>query len=177
MDKPWILTSTGRRFPLLAPKPEDIDIEDIAHALSHVCRFAGHVREFYSVAQHSVLVSYRVPREHQLAALLHDASEAYVGDVTRPLKPLIPGYSSIEVGVMSAVLSRFGLPTEIPSCVHRADMQMLATERRDLMPQDDSRWPCLAGIDPHDEMIAPWSPASAKRMFLFRFGVLTGEQS
>ena len=179
MDSPWIQTASGRRFPLLAPSPEDVAIEDIAHALANVCRFAGHVREFYSVAQHSVLVSYRVPREDALAALLHDAAEAYVGDVTRPLKPLLPGSGGIEVRIMAAILRRFDLPTEIPPSVHAADLQMLATERRDLLTEatDGEPWPCLAGVEPLPELIAPWAPAAAKRMFLYRFYLLKAGHS
>lgn len=173
---PTILTYSGRYFPLTAPIARDIHIVDIAHALANVCRFAGHTREFYSVAQHSVLVSHLVPPADALAALLHDASEAYVGDVTRPLKPLLDGYAAIEVRIMQAVLRAFGLPTEIPASVKHADLVALATEQRDLMPKHDDEWAVLAGIEPHPATIHPQSPLAAEAAFLWRFRHLTAIQ-
>jgi len=95
----WFLTASGKRFWPLDPRPEDICIEDIAHALSHICRFGGHVREPYSVAQHSVIVSMIVKPENALYGLLHDAAEAYAGDMVRPLKRGMPAYRSIESAV------------------------------------------------------------------------------
>jgi len=102
----WILTRTGRRFDLLAPKADQVSTLDIAHALSQLCRFNGHTSRHYSVAQHSLLVASIVPAEHQLAALLHDATEAYVGDMTRPLKALLPDFSAIEHGIWLAICER-----------------------------------------------------------------------
>lgn len=92
----WILTSTGKRFDLLEPDADMIDPWDICHSLAHLCRFNGHTREFYSVAQHSCIVAELVPEEHKLAALLHDATEAYLGDITRPLKQWMPDYRGFE---------------------------------------------------------------------------------
>lgn len=154
----WILTRTGRRFDLLMPKASQVSTLDIAHALANICRFNGHTRRHYSVAQHSLLVASIVPAEHQLAALLHDATEAYVGDMVRPLKQgmrefyetqgLVSLYDEVERRVWLAICERFKLEPELPACVHEADMIALATERRDLMPHHADSWPCLEGITP-----------------------------
>lgn len=90
-DNSWIQTFSGRQFFPLEPRVEDVCIEDIAHGLSNLCRYAGHCECFYSVAQHCLLVSRVVPREHALRGLLHDASEAYLIDVPRPIKHSIGG--------------------------------------------------------------------------------------
>src|SRR5271165_4859950 len=84
----WIQTYTGKKFFPMDPKPEDICIEDIAHSLSMICRFTGHSREFYSVAQHSVYVSELCSEQWMLHGLLHDAEEAYTNDLARPIKRL-----------------------------------------------------------------------------------------
>lgn len=103
----WIQTYSGRAFYPLAPYPQDVCIEDIAHALSQLCRFGGHCRRFYSVAEHSVLLSRVVVPEFQLWALLHDASEAYLVDVPRPIKKQLPAYVEAERRVMAAICARF----------------------------------------------------------------------
>ena len=158
----WILTSTGKHFDLFEPQTDMIDPRDISHALAHLCRFNGHTREFYSVAQHSCIVAELVPEEHKLVALLHDAPEAYLGDMTRPLKQWIPAYQGFEDVVWQRVCERFGLALELPSCIHQADLIALATERRDLMPTDPAIWDCLADIHPMVEIIRPWPAAEAR---------------
>jgi len=186
-------TVGGRKFVPDAPDPTAIDIQDIAHALSHVCRFGGHTREPYSVAQHSVLVCDTVatlggtPDEIRWA-LLHDASEAYVGDVVWPLKQSehMRGYKIIEANVMRAICERFKLGGTEPAIVKHADLVLLATEKRDLMRERDGvgrqvdaleknaalerlgPWACDA-VKPLPEPIYPWLPYLSKHRFLLLF--------
>ena len=170
---PNILTNGGTYFHFLEPERSAIDIETIAHALAHICRFTGHTRHFYSVAQHSVLVSCLVPPEHALAGLLHDAAEAYLGDVAAPLKMLLPDYKAIEARVEDAVLGRFGLPATLPQNVKQADRLALAIEQRALMPPHGDVWECELHPD-YDRfkaqmVIFPEFPLVARKLFLARF--------
>jgi hypothetical protein len=165
---PTITTFTGRTFNYANPDTDSICIEDIAHALSFECRFANQSRTHYSVAQHSVLVQARVSRlggDLGLAkiALLHDAAEAYVCDLPRPLKRMLPQYKEIEDRVHEAICKRFGLPSEIPQFVKDADNQLLAIEGISFMSKD---WRD-AGAPPTEEgtTIEAWSQAYAKLMF------------
>lgn len=170
----FIQTAGGKSFDLLKPGTWMIEIEDIAHALSHVCRFAGHTRAFYSVAQHSVMVSCLVPKEHALAGLLHDAAEAYIGDLTSPLKGLLPAFREIEDNIQTCITKRFGLQG-LPESVKQADLVMLATERRDLLIDQAEPWPMLEGVQPLKARIKPFSPNRALHAFLDRFEQLTRE--
>lgn len=171
-----ILTHTGRMVDLLAPDPDDIDPRDIAHALSHLCRFTGHCLHFYSVAQHSVHVACLLPRELRFVGLMHDATEAYVADMATPLKNLLPGYQEIEAGVWAAVATRFNLPQELPPAVKRADLVMLATEKRDLLPNHPEPWPSLANVQPDPHPVLPISPDLASFLWLETFQTLRGAQ-
>lgn len=167
----WMQTASGGVFWPMDPRPEEIEICDIAHALSNLCRYAGHCRQFYSVAQHSVLVSHAVPREDALWGLLHDASEAYLADVPRPVKPFLPGYAEAEARVMAAVCARFRLPLEMPESVAHADKAILADEMAQLMASPPRPWDLP--VPPFGLSINPLSPLLAGRFFLDRFFELT----
>lgn len=171
--KPVILLGSGIDFALDRPNPDQIDIQDIAHALSHICRFTGHTRWFYSVAQHSVLVSRIVPRELALQGLLHDATEAYVGDVAAPLKAMLPDYRALEARVEAAVAERFGLPVGMHEKVRHADLVLLATEKRDLMPSTAEPWPVELSHRALPYRIDPLEPEHARELFMLRFLELT----
>lgn len=128
----WIQTVSGKKFYPLDPRPEDICIEDIAVGLSNTCRFAGQVRRFYSVAQHSVILAKLVSPENALWALLHDAPEAYINDVARPVKlsTKMQGYRSIERDIMCVIAEKYGLPLDCPAEVYRRDDQLLKAEAK-----------------------------------------------
>jgi hypothetical protein len=169
----WILTNSGRHINLPNPDSSSIEIGDIALGLSRECRFSGQTRSFYSVAQHSVLASRIVPGEWALEALLHDATEAFLRDIPYPLKTLLPEYKRIEAILDGIIRGRFGLPAETSPAVHRADRILLATEKRDLMPDDSFPWPILAGVSPLPDRIAPWTPERSMGLFLRRFEELS----
>jgi len=170
----WMQTFGGRQFWPLDPRPEEIFLDDIAHALSLQCRYAGHCLEFYSTAQHSVLLARAVrdaggTMNEQRWALLHDAPEAYLVDVPRPLKGHLVGYREAEDRVMAAVAERFGLSPAMPSIVHEFDGRIIGDERSNLAP-------CCVPWETHHEplgiVVAPWSPAVAKQLFLEVIGHL-----
>lgn len=173
----WFLSVSGRQLWPFDLRPEDIEIEEIAHSLSHLCRFNGHCREFYSVAQHSLIVSTVLPDEHKLCGLLHDATEAYCGDLVRPIKRRLPAFAEMEAGIWLAVAARFGLPTEMPPAIKEADSRALQTERRDLLAPHRWRWTedHVEGGDvtrPYDFSIDPLPPALARQEFLREFHAL-----
>jgi hypothetical protein len=169
----WTHSWTGRPYFPFDPRPEDVFIEDIAQALGKICRYNGMCRRFYSVAEHSVHVSHIVPPEHAFAGLMHDAAEAYVGDVRRPFKYKLHGYREIEFLNWQAVATRFNLPIMQPDCVTAADRAILLTEREAVMNPVPHDWN-VAG-EPADIEIHCWGPESATRMFAARFTELTGE--
>lgn len=174
----FIRLCNGKRFYPLAPRPEEVDIAVVAHALGLQCRWTGHVRHHYSVAQHSVLVSRCCDPADALWGLLHDAPEAYICDVSRPVKrtPAFAEYRDIEARIMRAVCDRFGLPREEPDSVRVADVRLLLTEARDLLPslEDYVDEPHARGVAPLADRIEPWTPERAKAEFLGRFAELGG---
>jgi hypothetical protein len=125
-----IVTATGRRVDPFNPRVEDIDIIDIATALSNICRYGGHVRRFYSVAEHSLHVAWRLPRELRLDGLLHDAAEAYLGDIPRPIKKAagLAGWREAEAAVERAVARRFGIRYPMHSAVREIDDRIILDE-------------------------------------------------
>lgn len=165
----WIITLSGSHFDYLNPNPASICIKDIARALSHECRFAGHLPAFYSVAQHSVVVSYLVPPEFALEALLHDAVEAYCKDIPAPLKRLLPDYRAIENHIDQTIRQVFKLPALQSKEVKHADLVALATERRDFGLDDGTPWPILEGITPDKKVILSWPAYDACIAFTERF--------
>jgi 5'-deoxynucleotidase YfbR-like HD superfamily hydrolase len=173
-NEAWIQTFSGRRFNPTNPIVEAIVIQDVAHALSMQCRFSGHCKKFYSVAQHSVLVSYICNFEDALWGLLHDASEAYLVDVPRPLKHSgkFGAYIEFEETMQKAICRRFSLPEKEPYSVKKADKILLATEARDLLPSLRSDW--TQPTEPLPFHIEAWSPEEAKAAFMKRFFDLTG---
>lgn len=173
---PSIQLASGKFFDFTSVTPADIEITDIASALSKLCRFTGHCKRFYSVAQHSVLVSTLVPREYALLGLLHDATEAYINDLSRPLKLINPEYVAYEHKLWPVIAERFALPAEMPRCIKDADNIALVTERRDIMPpnpavQDEWHW--ARDIPRLPQKIKPVEWQEARRMFLARFRALT----
>jgi len=173
-----IQTASGIYFDLLAPRVADVSILDIARALSQINRYTGHTRAPYSVAEHSVRASRLVDPQYALVALLHDAHEAYVGDVSRPLKAVMPIYREIELGVQLVVLEAFGLETWIPTQVKWADRYMLAWERRDLMLEQETPWAATADIEvKYAPRLDPWTADEAMEQFLARFHELTGVEA
>lgn len=164
---PTILLSSGRYFDFLEPRA--LTLGEVAHALGNLSRFTGHCREFYSVAQHSVLVSYIVPPELALWGLMHDAVEAVVGDMSSPLKRLFPEYKALEKRCEAVILAGFGLHGEVPPEVKRADLVALRTEQRDLMHKDGGLWTSLDGIEPVPAKILPLFPNSSRMLFIKRF--------
>lgn len=123
-----IMTFKGNLVDPANPDPLTFDIEDIAHALSLICRYNGHIPEFYSVAQHSYHVAQLLPVELKLWGLLHDASEAYFADVIRPAKELLTDYEAVEAKIHAAIAKRFKLEFPVPQYVLDADNTMLLTE-------------------------------------------------
>ncbi|MDO8599037.1 MAG: phosphohydrolase [bacterium] len=180
----WLETISGVRFYPADPRSDEVRIEDIAHALSRQCRFGGHVRDHYSVAQHSVLVSLNVPPHDALAALLHDAAEAYVVDLPSPVKWILRDaakaggvpcwYDQIEARTWEAISERFGVSNVLPKSVKVADMRALFTERRDLRPLTAALWEDQEEYPPFDEPLRAMGCEEARVAFLARFSALGG---
>ena len=169
----FVLRSGGKFFPLL-PKPEEIHIKDIAFALSNICRFGGHV-EFYSVAEHCCHICDAAPQHLKLLGLLHDATEAFLGDMVRPLKQQMPEYKRVEDYLWNVIADRFDLPRSTHT-VKDLDNRALLAERNFLMePGPNTRdwyWD-HNGTVPLDCKIGCWSPQLARAQFMKRYEALT----
>lgn len=167
----WIQTYSGEPFWPFDPRVDEIRLEDIAHALSNQCRFSGHTRQFYSVAQHSVLVSLEVRRDLARQALMHDASEAYLVDLPKPLKNhgvLGWEYRRCEERLMKVIAERFNLGWPLDPEVKRADLALLAAERWELMGPCSRPWYSEECVSPSLVLVAAYGPEEAKAAFLRR---------
>ena len=171
----YVSTFSGNRFYPLRPHIDQVAIEDIAHGLAYQCRFNGQTKTFYSIAQHSLIVASLVPPPLRLAALLHDAAEAYLGDMVKPLKVLLPEFAALEDKVTAIIAATYGIDFSDYAPIKRADLVALATEKRDLMPHSAERWAYLDGIAPLPGIIVAMDPGEAKLCFLQRFHELTGD--
>ncbi len=132
-----IETQTGRYVDVRRPCAEDIDVRDIAHALSLQCRFNGHVREFYSVAEHCLRVADHLPKPLRVHGLLHDAAEAYLGDIVTPVKRRLFGFAGLENGMLRAIYVHLGVPwpsRKERALVKQADIRALREEAYGLLP-------------------------------------------
>ena len=172
MSQATIVTSTGILFDILETTPEMVKVEDIAHSLSMGNRFTGHTKFPYPVSQHSRLGSYLVPPRFALRFLLHDGSEAYLGDMNRPLKHFTPAgeeYRKVEARIQAVVYNKFGLTAEDPEIIHKIDNQMLYAEKAQIMPPTE--WKNIWSIDrtPADVKIVETSFRVNKALFLDRF--------
>lgn len=169
MNEPCITTHSGRQVSLINPITTSIDINDIAHGLAYQCRFNGQVNRFYSVAQHSMMVASILPDHLKLAGLLHDAAEAYLGDMIQPLKLLIPEFEEIEMRFHAVIGQRFRVDLTPQPDIKHADLVALATEKRDLLPRDTCSWPTLKGIVPLARLTLPMTPQEAESAFIKTF--------
>ena len=175
---PYIQTVSGRWVNPFDPDPVQLDPADIARALANQCRFGGHCRAFYSVAQHSVIISRLVEEsggdvEDSFAALMHDATEAYLGDMPHPLKhrsPLGAAFKDAEDHLEHALRERFNIKPDVPE-IKRADRALLATERR-AFSSEAWHWPELEGVEPLDMDLQAWPPDEAERAFAERYAEL-----
>lgn len=166
--KDGILLLSGEMYNYDDPGKNVVTIEDVAIGLSKICRYLGQIPAMYSVAQHSVYVSYAIEEEFALEGLLHDIAEFALGDCPTPLKMKLPDYKRMERLHEPWLLSRFGLEYPMRPEVHKADKAVFAAEIRDLRPDDWSFYE-LEGIEPFDMYIDPWPCWVAREMFLERF--------
>lgn len=172
-SKGWIRTASGRRLDIFNPNPDDILIEDIAHSLSRLCRFNGHINvSHYSVAQHCVIVSHIVNSNYAFEGLMHDAAESITGDCISPIKRVLPKFYEIEAVNEAAIRKRFGLKNSIKCqrAVKRADQIALVAEARDLLKHSDSLWSFTHNIEVDDiAKIVALPQKEAEKLFLDRF--------
>jgi uncharacterized protein len=167
----WIQTYTGKQFYPFRPEIDKIDIVDIAHALSNLCRYTGHSKIFYSVGLHSVYVSDLLPEKHKLWGLLHDASEAYLADMASPIKKMFPTYIKAEERLMKVIATKFGLEWPMPPEVLRADYKMLATEKSQLLGRAPAAWGKLP--KPATFKILDLLPTDVETAFSLQYHLLT----
>lgn len=171
-----ILLQSGELYDYIHPENNRWIIEDVALALSNICRYGGHVEKHYSVAQHSWYVSHAVDPRYALDGLCHDIAEAFLGDIPTPLKALLKDYRDIERLHEAEAFRRLGLKYPMQSEVHEADRAVLATEVFYLKPASE-HWTFLKDVSMHDVEIKPWTQKKACKMFLARYYELTGART
>jgi hypothetical protein len=169
---PWMNTISGRAIFLTHPEKSEFVVEDIAYGLSNLCRFAGQTTRFYSVAQHCVLVSAIMPTpELALQGLIHDAAEAYTGDITSPMKSLMNGFKKdIELPIEEEIFRQLGVPFPMDPAIKAGDLLALATEIRDVMNGTLWQHPLP---DPLPRRLIAWKPKFARQMWLDQWASLT----
>lgn len=163
----WIQTLSGGRFYPADPRPEEMFIEDIAGALGKLCRYGGHCLRFLSVAEHSVHVARKAHPAIRRAALMHDAGEAFLVDMPRPIKSMLPGYKPMENRIMAVAAVRFGFDWPMPPEVKYLDDAILADEREQAMAPTSAT--CEEWGAPHPPLgitLQFWSPEEATEQFL-----------
>lgn len=172
LDDHWIGLLSGAQFNYNKPEESDVTLDDLASALSNICRFSGHLPAFYSVAQHLVNTSRIVRPEFAFDALMHDTAEAFTNDLPTPLKWALPIFKELEVKIESAMAQKFGFNYPYPPEVKTADTEMLLLEKK-YVKLDDREWPAYAGIKFEHQRdlvdLKPWQPCRAKREFLERY--------
>ena len=173
-----IRLQSGKYLDLRNPSPDQFDLMDVAGALSKICRFGGQIDRFYSVAQHSYLCSKvgeqdGLPIETQVALLFHDAAEAFVGDMVKPLKQMLPEFSSIELRIESAIAEKWQIDfVREEFSVKKIDREMLIAERRRLFSPDAVKWTGEDEVRRIRPDIPLWFPPEAEEMFVLRARML-----
>lgn len=178
-DADWMETSTGRKFWPARPRIQDITVFDIAHALAMKCRYNGHSRKFYSVAEHCVLLSgyaryLGLPVETQYHLLMHDANEAYLPDVPRPIKHFFPDLLKMEHQLDAMIREWAGLGPVVPHVVKELDSRVIKDERAQVMGPSDNSWKTDA-LQALGIAIPAHGPSEAERMFLNAFQLVGSE--
>lgn len=172
LDDQWIGLLSGAQFNYNRPEESDVTLDDLASAVSNICRFSGHLPCFYSVAQHLVNTSRIVPVGLEYDGLMHDTAEAFTNDLPTPLKWALPIFKELEVKIESAMAKKFGFNYPYDPAVKLADTQMLLLEKK-YVKRDEQYWPNYQGIEYEHLLdkvdLKPWQPGRAKREFLERF--------
>lgn len=179
-DMNFIETHSGKRFFFQKPTADMVCIEDIAYALSNLCRFNGHCKRFYSVAEHSVIISQWLAMrgasvETQMAGLMHDCAEAYIGDMPKPIKITMPNFMEMEKRIEEVIFAKYDLPFPFPSIVKEADCRILKDERAQIMHPSEHTW-MIDEAEPLGVSIEGVCPETAESDFMDRFEYLQSQR-
>jgi len=167
----WISTFSGKQFDVFNPRVEDVDIEDIAMGLANTCRFRGFVKRWYSVAEHSILMYDLLPQDLRIYGLLHDAAEAYMGDLPKPIKRGLPLIDDIETGILRCVAQKFGLQLNpfFDGRLKRMDWELCVREAEILLPNKTVGWADVAEMKLGKIDLMGWDRIVAQEQFLDTF--------